>query len=58
MKMVQSQAKELTLGLLHIMSITIRQNVSTMKQLGAQFIATTLFKLEESLSILGNLMVF
>lgn len=56
--MVQSQAKELTLGLLHIMSITIRLNVSTMKQLGAQFIATTLFKLEESLSILGNLMVF
>jgi len=58
MKMVQSLVREPNLGLLHIMSITIRLSVSTMQQLGVQFIAIIPYKLEESLSIIGNLMVF
>jgi len=58
MKMVQSLARELTLGLLHTMFITTRLSVSTMLPHGVQFIAITPFKLEELLSLTGSQMVF
>jgi len=54
MKMVQSQARVLDLGLLHIMSIITRLSVSTIVPIGVQCSVITQFKLEELRSIIGS----
>jgi len=56
--MVQLLEREPFPGLLLTMYIIIRLSVSTMPLLGEQYSAITPFKLEESLSTIGNLMDF